>query len=82
MEYKTELTLVLVVAKLTRTVRDEVKRMGWDLETLSKGYVRVVGVMYLCFIVVINDACKMNCCGSSATIRSRIRRFEPECRIG
>lgn len=53
-----ELTLVLIVASLTPTLRDEVKRMGWTLETLSNGYLRVHGVMYRCFIVVINDVCQ------------------------
>lgn len=53
-----ELTLVLVVASLTPTLRDEVKRMGWDLVTLSQGYLRVRGVMYRCFIVVLDDVCQ------------------------
>ncbi|HRI67744.1 MAG TPA: hypothetical protein PK156_26055 [Polyangium sp.] len=53
-----ELTLVLVVASLTPTLIGEIEQMGWTLEPLSKGYARVQGVMYACYIVVIDDVCQ------------------------
>lgn len=53
-----ELTLVLVVASLTPTLLGEIERMRWTLEPLCKGYARVKGVMYVCYVVIINDVCQ------------------------
>jgi hypothetical protein len=53
-----ELTLVLVVASLTRTLLEEIKRMGWTLEQLEGGYARILGVMYPCYVVVMDDVCQ------------------------
>lgn len=53
-----ELTLVLVVASVTPTLRSEIKRMGWTLEQLEGGYARIRGVMYPCYIVAIDDVCQ------------------------
>ncbi|MBK9264048.1 MAG: hypothetical protein IPM54_30130 [Polyangiaceae bacterium] len=53
-----ELTLVLVVASITPTLRAEVKRMGWTLESLERGYARITGVMYPCYVAVVNDVCQ------------------------
>jgi len=53
-----ELTLVLVVASLTPTLFGEIERMGWTLEPMEGGYARIKGVMYPCYVVVINEVCQ------------------------
>lgn len=53
-----ELTLVLVVASLTPTLFGEIERMGWTLERMEGGYARVKGVMYPCYVVVIDEVCQ------------------------
>jgi hypothetical protein len=50
-----DLTLVLVVASVTPTLRDEIQRMGWTLTPLGGGYARIEGVLYTCFVVVIDE---------------------------
>ena len=40
-----DLTLVLVVASVTPTLLEEIKRMGWTLTPLGGGYARIDGVM-------------------------------------
>lgn len=53
-----ELSLVLVVTSLTPTLFGEIERMGWTLERMEGGYARIKGVMYPCYVVVINEVCQ------------------------
>ena len=53
-----ELTLVLVVASITPTLLAEIAQMGWTLTPLGGGYFRVDGVMYPCYVAVIDDVCQ------------------------
>lgn len=53
-----ELTLVLVVAGLTQALFDEIERMGWTFEPMEGGYARIKGVMYPCYVVVIDEVCQ------------------------
>lgn len=55
LEEPVELTLVLVVASLTPTVRKEVERMGWKLAPLGNGYARIEGAMYSTILVVTDE---------------------------
>jgi len=50
-----DLTLVLVVASVTPTLRDEVERMGWTLTPLGGGYARIDGVMYNSYVVITDE---------------------------
>ncbi|AUX47482.1 uncharacterized protein SOCE26_090030 [Sorangium cellulosum] len=50
-----DLTLVLVVASVTPTLRQEIERMGWKLTPLGGGYGRIEGVMYTAYVVVTDD---------------------------
>jgi hypothetical protein len=50
-----DLTLVLVVASVTPTLLQEIKRMGWTLTSLGGGYARIDGVMYTAYIVVTDE---------------------------
>jgi hypothetical protein len=50
-----DLTLVLVVASVTPTLLQEVKRMGWTLTFLGGGYVQLDGVMYTTYVVVTDE---------------------------
>jgi len=53
-----ELTLVLVVTRVTPCLIGEMERMGFTMEDLGGGYSRVHGVMYSCYIVVLDDVCQ------------------------
>jgi hypothetical protein len=50
-----DLTLVLVVASVTPTLRDEIERMGWTLTPLGGGYGRIDGAVYTTFVVVTDE---------------------------
>lgn len=50
-----DLTLVLVVASVTPTLRREIERKGWALTALGGGYARIEGVMYACYLVVTDE---------------------------
>ncbi len=50
-----DLTLVLVVASITPTLRDDVARMGWTLTPLGGGYARIDGVMYTAYVVITDE---------------------------
>jgi hypothetical protein len=50
-----DLTLVLVVASVTPTLRDDVARMGWTLTPLGGGYARIDGVMYTAYVVITDE---------------------------
>jgi hypothetical protein len=51
-----DLTLVLVVASVTPTLLQEIRRMGWALAPLSGGYARIDGVMYTTYVVITDEA--------------------------
>jgi hypothetical protein len=46
---------VLVVASVTPTLLQEIKRMGWTLTTLGGGYARIEGVMYTAYVVITDE---------------------------
>ena len=48
-------TLVLVVASVTPTLLDEIKRMGWTLTPVGGGYARIDGVMYPAYAVITDE---------------------------
>ena len=50
-----DLTLVLVVASVTPTLRDELARMGWTLTPLGGGYGRIDGTVYTTFVVLTDE---------------------------
>jgi hypothetical protein len=50
-----DLTLVLVVASVTPTLTKEIKRMGWTLTPLGRGYGRIDGVMYTVYVVITDE---------------------------
>lgn len=50
-----DLTLALVVASVTPTLLQEIKRMGWSLTQLGGGYARIDGVMYTVYVVVTDE---------------------------
>jgi hypothetical protein len=50
-----DLTLVLVVASVTPTLRDELERMGWTLTPLGGGYGRIDGTVYTTFVVITDE---------------------------
>jgi hypothetical protein len=50
-----DLTLVLVVASVTPTLRDELERMGWTLTALGGGYGRIDGAVYTTFVVITDE---------------------------
>jgi hypothetical protein len=50
-----DLTLVLVVASVTPTLLEEIKRMGWALTLLGGGYARIDGVMYTTYVVITDE---------------------------
>ncbi|WP_437673853.1 hypothetical protein [Sorangium sp. So ce131] len=50
-----DLTLVLVVASVTPTLRQEIERMGWKLTPLGGGYGRIEGLMYTAYVVVTDE---------------------------
>ena len=50
-----DLTLVLVVASVTPTLRDELERMGWTLTPLGGGYGRIDGAVYTTFVVITDE---------------------------
>ncbi len=53
-----DLTLVLVVASVTSTLLEEMAKKGWTLTQLGGGYARIEGVMYTCYLVVIDEVSK------------------------
>lgn len=52
-----ELTLVLVVASVTPTLRAELKRLNATLVTLEGGYARIDGLGYTCYVAIIDEVC-------------------------
>jgi hypothetical protein len=50
-----DLTLVLVVASVTPTLRDEIERMRWTLTPLGGGYGRIDGAVYTTFVVITDE---------------------------
>jgi hypothetical protein len=50
-----DLTLVLVVASITPTLRKEIERKGWTLTLLGGGYGRIDGVMYNAYLVITDE---------------------------
>ena len=50
-----DLTLVLVVASTTPTLRKEIERKGWTLTLLGGGYGRIDGVMYTAYLVITDE---------------------------
>ena len=50
-----DLTLVLVVASITPTLRKEIERKGWTLTLLGGGYGRIDGVMYPAYLVITDE---------------------------
>jgi hypothetical protein len=50
-----DLTLVLVVASVTPTLRKEIARKGWTLTLLGGGYGRIDGVMYTSYLVITDE---------------------------
>jgi hypothetical protein len=50
-----DLTLVLVVASVTPTLLQEIKRMGWTLTLLGGGYARIDGLMYTVYVVITDE---------------------------
>jgi hypothetical protein len=48
-------TLVLVVASITPTLREEIARMDWTLVPLGKGYGRIDGAVYATYLVVTDE---------------------------
>ena len=50
-----DLTLVLVVASVTPTLLEEIKRMGWTLTPLGGGYARIDGVMYTSYVAITDE---------------------------
>jgi hypothetical protein len=47
--------LVLVVASVTPTLLQEIKRMGWTLTAIGGGYARIDGVMYTAYVVITDE---------------------------
>ncbi len=50
-----DLTLVLVVASVTRNLLAEIKRMSWALVPLGGGYGRIDGPVYTTFVVITDE---------------------------
>jgi len=50
-----DLTLVLIVASMTPTLRGEIDRMGWTLTPLGNGYGRIDGGVYAMYLVITDD---------------------------
>ncbi|WP_437321169.1 hypothetical protein [Sorangium sp. So ce385] len=50
-----ELTLVLVVASITRTLVRELDEMDWTLARLGGGYGRIDGAVYTTYLVVTDE---------------------------
>jgi hypothetical protein len=50
-----DLSLVLIVPTRTPTLKDELRRMGWTLTDLGKGYGRIDGSGYAMVLVVIEE---------------------------
>jgi hypothetical protein len=55
---RSELTLVLVVAAVTPTLRNELERLSAKLVKLEEGYARIDGLGYTCFVAIIDDVCE------------------------
>jgi hypothetical protein len=53
-----ELSLVLVVAKRTPTLTEELERMGWTMTEISPGYARITGSGYAMYLVVLAEVAK------------------------
>ncbi|WP_437339082.1 hypothetical protein [Sorangium sp. So ce394] len=50
-----DLTLVLVVASVTPTLRDDLARKGWTLSPLGGGYARIDGPMYTTYLAITDE---------------------------
>lgn len=50
-----DLTLALVVASITPTLRAEIARMGWTCSPLAGGYGRIYGAVYTIHLVVTDE---------------------------
>lgn len=50
-----DLTLVLVVASVTPTLRKDLARKGWMLTPLGEGYARIDGAMYATYLVITDE---------------------------
>jgi hypothetical protein len=55
---RSDLTLVLVVASVTPTLRTEIDRMGAKLVSGEGGYARIEGLVYICIVAIIDDVCE------------------------
>lgn len=53
-----ELTLVLVVASITPTLRAELVRLNATLVLLEGGYARIDGLGYTCLVAIIDEVCE------------------------
>ena len=56
---RADLTLLLVVPTLTRTLRKEIARMGWTLVPLGGGYSRIDGAVYTLFVAVTDEVTRV-----------------------
>ena len=52
---RADLTLLLVVPSITRTLRKEIARMGWTLVPLGGGYSRIDGAVYTLFVAATDE---------------------------
>ncbi|WP_437300823.1 hypothetical protein [Sorangium sp. So ce426] len=50
-----DLTLVLVVASVTPTLREDLARKGWTLSPLGGGYARIDGPMYDTYLAITDE---------------------------
>jgi hypothetical protein len=50
-----DLTLLLVVASITPTLRDEINLMGWNVVDLGGGYRRIDGAVYALYVAVTDE---------------------------
>jgi hypothetical protein len=50
-----EISLAVIVPRLTRSLRDEIAHMRWTLEPLERGYARILGVMYTTYVAFTNE---------------------------
>ena len=53
-----DLLLVLVVPAINLALRAELAEMCWQIEPLSRGYVRVVGPVHATLLVLVDDVCE------------------------
>jgi hypothetical protein len=50
-----EITLAVILPRLTPSLRDEIAHMRWTLEPLERGYARILGVMYTTYVAFTNE---------------------------